>query len=449
MGTLLFSISGLRGIVGSGLTPEIITEYAAAYGSFLKQGKIVVGRDTRASGDMIKHAVLAGLLSSGCEVIDLGIVPTPTINLIVRETRCQGGLAITASHNPIEWNALKFITNEGVFLAGTQADNFLAFVKKGDFRRASWEEIKSITCQPNSIDIHIDKILDSKIIEWRSRKLKVGVDGVNGAGSLAIPQLLKRMGVEVFPIFCTPDGNFPRPPEPVDESLDVLKRLVKEKHLDLGLAVDPDCDRLSIVDEEGRAIGEEKTLVLASKYILARKKGAVVTNLSTTRLMDDIAGQFGTTLYRTRVGEANVVEKMREVGAVIGGEGNGGVIIPEMNLTRDAMVGAALIISLLCSEDKKLSEICKDLPNYFMVKKKMAVKGWNEKTGRINAYLSNHEVFKNGERDTSDGIKFVGGKTWIHIRSSQTEPIVRIIGESDNQVVLRKLIDEVTRLCAA
>ncbi len=449
MGSLLFSISGLRGIVGLGLTPEIITEYAAGYGSFLNGGKVVVGRDTRISGDMIKHAVLAGLLSSGCEVLDLGVVPTPTVNLMVREAHANGGIAITASHNPIEWNALKFINNEGIFLDGQEAQDFLEFLRKGEFRRVGWEEIKKIDNLDQAIEIHIDKILNSKIGKNHLKKLKVGIDAVNGAGSVAIPRLLKKLGMDVYPIHCTPDGNFPRPPEPLDENLEALKKNVREKRLDLGFAVDPDSDRLAIIDEQGNAIGEEKTLVLASKYILTKNKGPIVTNLSTTRLIDDIAKLFEVPLFRTKVGEANVVKKMREVAAVVGGEGNGGVILPELNFTRDALVAITLVINLLSQEKKKVSEICKELPQYFMIKRKIIVKDWLDRKEKIMKFVTEHRFLQNATVDRVDGFKFISQDIWIHIRLSQTEPIIRIISEGEDFEKVKQLVEEVEGLCVA
>ncbi len=449
MTSLLFSISGLRGVVGSGLTPEIITEYAAAFGYFLDRGKIVIGRDTRVSGDMIKHAVLAGLLSSGCEVLDLDVVPTPTINLMVREIGASGGIAITASHNPIEWNALKFINRTGIFLNGQEAEGFVTHLKKREFRRVGWDEIKKVNTRRDGVEIHIDKVIGSKICSQNLKKLKIGVDAVNGAGSIAIPRLLEKMKMVVYPVFCTPDGNFPRAPEPVDENLDQLKNLVKEKQLDLAFAVDPDSDRLAIIDDQGKAIGEEKTLVLAAKYVLTKNRGPLVTNLSTTQLMDDIAAKYNVELHRTKVGEANVVNKMKEINAVVGGEGNGGVVLPEVNMTRDALVGIMLIVNLISSEGKRISEICEALPNYVMFKKKIVVKDWKKQRKLIVAQVQKHEAFLGGRVDETDGLKFLGQRTWLHIRSSQTEPIVRVIAEGEDEARIKKLIDEVVKLCVA
>ncbi len=449
MGLLLFSVSGLRGIVGPDLTPEVITVYAAAFGAYLQGGKVVVGRDTRRSGEMVKHAVLAGLLSAGCEILDVGVVPTPTVNLIVREQAASGGVVITASHNPIEWNALKFINRAGLFLDSEEFEDFDAAVKQGGHRRVPWNEIKQVSGVDNAIDCHIERIIQSGLVGRRLAKLSIGVDAVNGAGSVALPKLLDAMGMKVSAIHCTPDGDFPRPPEPIQENLAALQQLVVREKLDLGFAVDPDCDRLAIVDDQGTAIGEEKTLVLAARHILSMNKGPVVTNLSTTRLIDDLAREYGVPVHRTKVGEANVVSKMREVGAVIGGEGNGGVILPDINFTRDALVGAALVMSLLHQEKKKLSLICRAMPAYCMVKKKVFVPNWPEKREGIMKCVAEHAALRDATMDLTDGFKFTGPDIWIHIRASQTEPVVRIVSEGVEEVKVKKLVKEVEAICVA
>jgi phosphomannomutase len=449
MGSLLFSVSGLRGIVGPGFTPEVVTRYAMGFGSFVKGGLVIVGRDTRLSGDMVKSAVLSGLLSTGCEVLDIGIAPTPTVNHMVRERKANGGIAITASHNPIEWNALKFINRQGLFLDADEAQEFSEFVKKGDFTAVGYDQLKKVVAYDLAIEEHIERIATSPLVEKKLRKLKIGVDAVNGAGSRALPMLLSRLGMIVHPVHCTPDGSFPRGPEPVEENLAALRQLISQKRLDLGLAVDPDCDRLALVDESGWVIGEEKTVVLTARYVLSRRRGPIVTNLSTTRLIDEVAREYGVPLYRTKVGEANVITKMREVGAVVGGEGNGGVIVPSINATRDALVGAALVVSLMSQGQPRLSEIGHALPAYFMLKKKIVVEHWQDRFEKIMQCVIEHRYLKDATVDKTDGFKFTSPDLWLHIRASQTEPVVRIICEGTDEQKVQGLVKEVETICAA
>lgn len=433
---LMFSISGLRGLVGKDLTPDIVFQYAAVFGKYLGQGKVIVGRDTRKSGLSYTQAVSEGLSAVGCHIIDLGIVPTPTVLFMVRHGRAKGGIAITASHNPVEWNALKFISAKGQFLDQQGFKAFSEKLRMADF--VSRPETKQIHCKTlaHSIDVHIDKIVS--ILKPSSEKLKVGVDAVNGAGSIALPRVLEKMGCRVYRLNCRFNPNFPRRPEPKPENIKGLCDHVKEKGLDLGIASDPDCDRLSIVDERGKAIGEDRTLVLATDFILEHKAGHVVTNLSTTTLMDYITKKHRCRLYRTKVGEANVVSKMVQTNAVIGGEGNGGVIYPRINRTRDALVAAAIIIKLMVKQGQRLSQIIAQYPKYFMKKEELRIsrENFEKKKERLA------RIFK-GRLDYIDGIRIMAKDYWLHIRPSQTEPFIRIIGEAKDRKKITECIKKV------
>jgi len=437
--SLIFSISGLRGLVGKDLTPDIIYQYAAVFGKYIGPGKVMVGRDARKSGFAYTQAVSDGLGAVGCQVIDLGIVPTPTVLFMVRQCRVKGGIVITASHNPIAWNALKFIASKGQFL---NQQEFNAFSKKlgmADFLfRPRTKQVQSKVLA-HSVDMHIDEI--AGILKPVSEKLKVGVDAVNGAGSIALPRLLETMGCRVYRMNCKFSSKFPRQPEPRPENIRALCNLVKEKGLDVGVACDPDCDRLSIVDERAKAIGEDKTLVLATDFILAHKPGCVVTNLSTTALMDYITKGYRCRLYRTKVGEANVVSKMVKTNAVIGGEGNGGVVYPRINRTRDALVAAAIIIKLMVKRGQRLSQIIAQYPKYYMKKEKLKIskEKFEARKGRLAKILK-------GRVNRVDGIRITTKDYWLHIRPSQTEPFIRIIGEAKDRKQIEERIRKVKHI---
>lgn len=434
--SLMFSVSGLRGIVDKDLTPKIISNYARAFGKFLKPGKVVIGRDARKSGRLFREAVIKGLHAAGCSVIDLGIVPTPTVLFMVRALRARGGIAITASHNPSQWNALKFITRRGQFLDQRGFKNFSKYITEENISIGAPRKIEKVKLVSKGVENHIREIIS--VFNPDLRKLRVGVDAVNGAGSIALPQLLEKMGCKVYRLNCTFSPTFPRKPEPTKENITSFCKLVKKNKLDLGFAVDPDCDRLSIVDENGRAIGEEKTLVLATDYILSQTRGNVVTNLSTSALMEYVVRKFGCRLYRTKVGEANVVSKMQKVNAIIGGEGNGGVIYPRINFTRDALVAAAIILTLLTEQNKTISEICAQYPKYYMIKKKtrMPKERFVEKKEKIIGAFE-------GKTNFLDGLKIIGRNYWLHIRPSQTEPLIRIIGEARDKKKIKQYIRKV------
>src|SRR3954465_1519035 len=361
---LMVSVSGVRGRVGDALTPEIMARFAAGFGAWaLKRSgakaNIVVGRDSRVSGPMFQPVVHAALQSVGCNVIDVGMVPTPTVQLAVEHHHAAGGLAITASHNPIEWNALKFIGPVGLCLDGAEGAEMRKVVD-GQIPRATWDKLGTVTPDKDAARAHIEKILALPFLDVegiRKKGFRVGLDCVRGAGGAFMPILLELLGCKLATINMEPDGRFPRPPEPVAENLGELQKLVQDSHCDIGMAVDPDVDRLALVSDEGVAIGEDYTLALAAKEVLRHRRGPVVTNLSTSRIVDDIAAEAGTRVIRAPVGEVNVATRMRAENSPIGGEGNGGVILSELHLGRDAPVGAALMLQLLLEEGKPLSKI--------------------------------------------------------------------------------------------
>jgi phosphomannomutase len=429
--SLMFSVSGLRGIVGTDLVPETIAQYAAHFGQFAGRGVIVIGRDTRRSGRVFRKAVIRGLHAVGCRVIDLGVVPTPTVVYMVRTLRARGGIAITASHNPSQWNALKFVSARGRFL---NKQEFRTFRRRTEGAAVAVPGLKAAH-KPDVLGVgalqHIDAVV--RALNMRAAGLRVGVDAVNGAGSIALPQLLERIGCTVHTIHCHPSPTFPRPPEPVPAHLSALRRLVRDRDLDIGFACDPDADRLACIDEKALPIGEEKTLALAADYVCKRTKRPIVTNLSTTALIDHIAKKHGVHVLRTPVGEAHVVSKMLQTNAAIGGEGNGGIIYPRINFTRDSLVAAALVVKLMISRCRTLSEICASYPAYTMIKTKLSVS--RAQFDRQEKRLS--RVMK-GRVNKRDGLKITAEECWIHIRPSQTEPLVRIIGEARDAQILRR-----------
>jgi phosphomannomutase len=442
---LMVSVSGVRGRVGEALTPEVIAKFAAGFGAWVlarNGGKatIVVGRDSRVSGPMFQSVVHAALQSVGCSVLDIGMVPTPTVQLAVEHHHAAGGLAITASHNPIEWNALKFIGPSGLFLDGAEAADMRKVVD-GTIPRATWDKLGTVSSDKDAAREHIEKILALPFLDVegiRKREFRVGLDCVRGAGGILMPVLLELLGCKLATINMEPDGRFPRPPEPVAENLGELQKLVQDSHCDLGMAVDPDVDRLALVSDEGVAIGEDYTLALAAKVVLRHRKGPIVTNLSTSRIVDDIAAEAGTRVIRAPVGEVNVATRMRAENAAIGGEGNGGVILSELHLGRDAPVGAVLILQLLLEEGEKrpLSKIVASYPRYIIIKDKLE---------RPNApldtvYKALKRAFPDAEADTQDGLRLTWPDRWVHIRPSGTEPIVRVIAEAPSAEAAEKLV---------
>jgi phosphomannomutase len=434
-GTLMISVSGMRGHVGTDLTPELVARHAAALGAWAaRAGRplVVVGRDSRTSGPMFARAATAGLMSVGADVIDLGVVPTPTTQLAVEHHHAGAGLILTASHNPIEWNALKLVGPDGIFLDAEAGAAVRALAEAGP-PRVTWDGIGRVREDRDAVARHLDAILALPVIDVaaiRARRFHVALDCVRGAGSVAIPPLLERLGVRVSAIHLEPDGRFPHPPEPVPENLAELGRLVRESGAELGLAVDPDVDRLALVDETGRAVGEDYTLALAVRAVLGRigNQGpapSVVVNLSTSLVVEDAARDHGARFVRAPVGEANVARAIRDERAVVGGEGNGGVILPALHIGRDAPLGVALILQYLAKVGGSLSGVIAGSPRYVILKAK-GPRG--QDLGPLYDRLRRR--FPEATADERDGLRLAWRDRWLHVRPSGTEPIVRLIAEA-------------------
>ena len=441
----MVSVSGVRGRVGEGLTPEVIATFAAAFGAYARQrgpGRtVVLGRDSRVSGPMFSLAATSALQSVGCDVVDVGIAPTPTVQLAVEDLKAAGGLAVTASHNPIEWNALKFIGPSGMFLDGAEGAEMRAFLE-GAIPRAGWDELGGVTEDAGAVERHLRRIFAIPFVDVeriRARGFHVALDCVGGAGGTIFPQLLEALGCRVDAIHLETDGRFPREPEPVAENLGELEALVRRTGADLGLATDPDVDRLSLVSGEGRAIGEDYTLALAARLVLRHRPGPVVTNLSTSSLLDDVAEQAGVPLVRAAVGEINVARRMQAEGATIGGEGNGGVILPDVHLTRDAPVAAALILQLLAETGESLQALADGIGRYEIVKEKVA-----RPSQPLDAvYDALAARFPEAVADRQDGLRLTwpAERKWAHLRPSGTEPIVRVICEARTREEAQALVE--------
>jgi len=444
---LMAGISGVRGVVGKSLTPEILAKYSAAFGNFCKSGgqkafpKVILGRDSRISGEMCRLAVLSGLLATGCEVVDIGVCPTPTVQIAVEKLKANGGIVITASHNPIQWNALKFIGSDGTFLSQREAEKLFDLVKNDKIAYQSWSGLGKVKSDHSWIKKHIQKILRLKYIDVKKikrKKMKVVLDCCNGAGGTISPGLLKALGCQVVELFCSPDGNFAHNPEPRPENLVSLCRAVKKNKADIGFANDPDVDRLAIVSDRGIPLGEEATLALATKFILKKKpKSKVVTNVSTSRMIDDIAKEFGSKAYRTKVGEAHVVRRLKAAQGIIGGEGNGGVILPELHYGRDALFGMALILEYLAESEKTITDLASNLPRYFIIKKKgRLTKDFEGDLDKLRRKYAKEKI------NSVDGLRVDFEDSWIHIRKSNTEPIFRIIAEAKTKKKAKELVSE-------
>jgi phosphomannomutase len=452
--TLMISVSGMRGHVGTDLTPELVARYAAALGAWSRSGQsvrppagsihpsVVLGRDARTSGPMFAHAATAGLMSVGVDVIDLGIVPTPTVQLAVEHHRAGAGLILTASHNPIEWNALKFVGPDGIFLDAEAGRKVRELAETGP-PRAGWAEVGTVREDPDAITRHLDAILALPVIDVdaiRRRRFRVALDCVRGAGATAMLPLLERLGCEVRGINLETDGRFPRAPEPIPENLGELSRLVKDAGADVGLAVDPDVDRLALVDETGRAIGEDYTLAFAVQAVLDGRLSAattptVVANLSTSLVVEDAARSRGARFIRAPVGEANVARAIRDEGALIGGEGNGGVMLPALHIGRDAPLGLALILHLLATTGVTLSQLVAAAPRYTIVK----AKGPRGPDLR-QLYKRLRQRFPDASADEQDGLRLAWPDSWLHVRPSGTEPIVRLIAEAPTPAAAEALV---------
>src|SRR5438876_6189776 len=460
--TLMVSVSGIRGLVGTDLTPEMVARWAAAFGTWARDGNrpsgrravrpsVVVGRDARTSGPMFAQAATAGLNSIGCDVIDVGLVATPTVQLAVEHHRAAGGIILTASHNPIEWNALKFVGPDGIFLdsvAGTRVRDLAA----GEpLPRASYNAIGGVEPDSDAISRHLAAVLSLRGVAGRAirrRRFRVALDTVRGAGGALMPELLERLGCRVTAINLETDGLFPRPPEPVPENLKALGALVRRKKADIGIAVDPDVDRLAIVDEKGRAIGEDYTLAFAIRAVRPSGRQTVVCNLSTSLVVEDAAKQFGATVVRAPVGEAYVARKIIELKAVIGGEGNGGVMYPALHVGRDAPVAAVLVLSLLARERVTVSDVVARAPRYTIVKAKVE-RGIRNAERMGGVYAALRARFPEASADLQDGLRLAWPDRWLHVRPSGTEPIIRLIAEAPTGADAERLIAEGRRLCAA
>ncbi len=440
MSTLMVSISGIRGIVGDGLDPNVIVNFTSAYADFVGLGKIVVGRDSRITGEMVNSIVTATLNAKGIDVMDIGICPTPTVQYTVKTLNAQGGIAISASHNPNEWNALKFLNSTGQFMTPEENTELLKILNLAQNKFQSWDKIGKTTFYSEGIKKHMHDALALKHIDKeaiRKRKFKVLADCVNGAGVYVIPELLRELGCEVIEYNCEKTGIFPRLPEPIPENLIDTMAEVKKYRADLGVVVDPDVDRLVLITDKGIPFGEENTITQAVKFILTKEKGDVVVNLSTTRGVDDVAALTGSRVYRSAVGEANVVKKMKEVNAIIGGEGSGGVIYPALHYGRDALAGIVITLQHLLESGGTMNELRQSLPSYYITKKKI-------NTGEMNPDTVLSELIKkySGENiNTEDGLRIDFKDHWVHLRKSNTEPIIRVITEAIDKTASENLAE--------
>ena len=438
--SLIKSISGIRGTIGGksgdALTPIDIAKFTLAFGTILKlkdAKKIVIGRDARISGEMVHHIVVGNLLGLGLDVIDLGLATTPTVEMAVTAENADGGIIITASHNPKQWNALKLLNNKGEFISEKVGQDVLKRANSGKFEFVEVDKLGKVS-QKDYLDYHIEEILKIPFVNTeaiKAKNLKVVVDAVNSVGGIAVPKLLKALGVEiVHELYCEPTGKFAHNPEPLPEHLSNLSSEVKQQKADIGIAVDPDVDRLAFVDEQGIAFGEEYTLVAIADYILMHKKGNTVSNLSSTKALRDISNKHGVEYFTSAVGEVNVVEKMKEVNAVIGGEGNGGVIYPELHYGRDALVGIALFLSHLATSNKSMHSLRAQYPNYVISKNKIQLEDGMDVKAIIEKIK---DKYKQYPQNTIDGLRIDIEEDWVHLRSSNTEPIIRIYAESSTE----------------
>lgn len=458
--SLMVSISGIRGVLGESLTPEVAVRYASAFGEYcLRRSKsdavVVIGRDGRVTGKFLADLVTSTLIAKGIHVHDLGICPTPTVQLAVEKTGASGGIAVTASHNPMQWNGMKFVASTGMFLDGDENREFWSMAEAPP-TYAAWDHLGTYEADSSWIGRHIDAVLSLPYIDVKKvqgRKFKIVLDCVNAAGGVIVPEMLRRLGAEVVEMNCDVSGIFSHIPEPIPENLTALTQRVREERADLGIAVDPDVDRLVLVTEHGEPYGEEYTIASAVKFVLeketARRKQqpgqealAVAVNLSTTRAVDDIAASYDVVCHRTPVGEINVAKRMKQIGAVIGGEGSGGVILPAVHLGRDAIVGIGLLLQMLAESGKTLSGLKMSLPLYYITK------------GRVElGELSVAEIFKaiqssyarEGTVNRDDGLKIDFPSSWVHLRTSNTEPIMRIIAEARSNADAKSMVERLKR----
>jgi phosphomannomutase len=458
--TLIKSISGIRGTIGGkpseNLTPIDAVKFAAAYGSWLKQRHedknttVVVGRDARISGPMIQQLVMNTLTGLGIDVIDLDLSTTPTVEIAVPLEKANGGIILTASHNPKQWNALKLLNEKGEFLSGDDGAEILEMAEKADFSFAEVNELGKITRVDHYIDTHIEEVVMLPLVDAKKiaeAGFTVAVDAVNSTGGIAIPKLLKRLGVEVVELYCEPTGDFPHNPEPLKEHLSEICDLVKKSKADLGIVVDPDVDRLAFITEEGEMFGEEYTLVACADYVLSKTPGNTVSNLSSSRALRDVTQKHGGNYEASAVGEVNVVELMKQNDAVIGGEGNGGIIYPELHYGRDSLVGVGLFLTFLAEKKMKVSEIRNSYPSYFMSKNKIALTPQLDVDNILKLVAQKYSA---EQVSTVDGVKIDFSEHWVHLRKSNTEPIIRIYTEAKTQEkadeVAEEMITEIKKI---
>ena len=450
--TLIKSISGIRGTiggkVGDNLTPIDVVKFAASYGLWIKEQSnkstysVVIGRDARISGEMIQNLVINTLVAMGINVVNLDLSTTPTVEIAVPKENADGGIILTASHNPKQWNALKLLDSKGEFLSSTHSQRVLDIASNDSMNFSDVDSLGKVFTDNSYFDKHIDSVISLSYVNEKSIRnsnFRVVVDGVNSTGGIVVPMLLERLGVDVIKIHCDPNGNFPHNPEPLKEHLTDLSKKVLETNADFGIAVDPDVDRLAFMDEKGILFGEEYTLVACADYVLNINKGNTVSNMSSTRALKDVTNKYGGSYTASAVGEVNVVESMKKNNAVIGGEGNGGIILPESHYGRDALVGIALFLSLLSEKKISVSELKKTYPLYFMSKKKIIL----NKDTNVDSILS---IIKNNHNDDEinliDGVKIDFIDSWVHLRKSNTEPIIRIYSEAKSQLEADKLAEE-------
>ncbi len=440
MKPLKIGITGVRGIVGETFTPEVAVGFAQAFATYLDRGRILVCRDTRLSGPMVRSAVVAGLLAAGCEVIDLGICPTPSLQLAVARFNADGGIAVTAGHNPSPWSALKFVRGDGLYLNPLQAEELLDIFHQGEFTKATWNEIQSAIQYQDAIEHHIEvlaNVFDTAAI--KARRLKVAVDCCNGACSRLMPRWLSELGCEVLSINDDPNGTFPHRPEPTPETMAQLSAVVKAGHADIGFAHDADGERLGIVTELGVPLSEESTLALATRIRLEQGTGVIVTNVSTTGAIEQIAARYASSDVRTQVGQTYISEAMLEQHAVLGGEGSGGVTVPQVHLTHDSAATVALILEGLARSERPVSDAVQQLPKLVMLKHNVAVE-----PNRLYSVLQDFRIAIDRERlvyDLTDGIRVDLPEGWIHVRASNTESMIRIIVEAEDATKARRLLD--------
>jgi phosphomannomutase len=456
--TLIKSISGFRGTIGGkegqGLTPVDIIGFASAFASFIYQEsgkekiKIVVGRDARISGEMVESLVNNTLVAMGVDVINLGLSTTPTVEMAVVDLQAQGGVILTASHNPKQWNALKLLNGKGEFISAAQGESLLKAIEIGDVSFKDVDDLGTIVSDDTQIDKHIQKILDLDLVNVaaiKKAKFKVAFDAVNSTGGITIPVLLKALGIkDIVPLYDEPNGIFPHNPEPLPENLTTISDEVVKKKAHVGFVVDPDVDRLAIVSENGDMFGEEYTLVAVADYVLSKKKGNTVSNLSSTRALRNVSNKYGVKYEASAVGEVNVVEKMKATNAIIGGEGNGGVILPELHYGRDSLVGIALFLSLMAERKEPVSNIRSSYPNYFISKNRINLEP-DMDVDNILSVIANK--YKKEEVSTIDGVKIDFEEGWVHLRKSNTEPIIRVYSESNSmnmsENLSRKIISDI------